>query len=179
MRRTHFENKYQKQLIYQSIQTYSLLQYLYLINFLHLFHRIFIILIEIYIIFLFIIIIKNILHISLSLLEAIDWPVPQSIKDVRAFVGIVVYYRIFIACFSIIAASLFELFRKGVRFSWTSERQHAMDELKRTISQVWILISLDFSLSALLIVFHVDAFTSIGWGAILSQLQSNGELHPA
>jgi len=111
--------------------------------------------------------------------KIMDWPIPRSVKDARAFVGIVVYYRIFIVGFAIIAAPIFELFRKGIRFTWTSEHQHAMDELKRKITEAPVLVSLDFSLSALLIVLHVDASSTIGWGAILSQLQSNGELHPA
>ena len=102
--------------------------------------------------------------------KIIDWLTPRSIKDARAFIGIVVYYRIFIIDFSIIAAPIFQLFRKGVRFSWTAERQNAMDTLKKCISETPVLISLDFSSSALPIVLHVDASSTIGWGAILSQI---------
>ena len=42
----------------------------------------------------------------------LDWPVPQSTKDARAFIGIVFYYRIFILDFTIIASPIFALFRK-------------------------------------------------------------------
>src|SRR5438046_4513744 len=42
-----------------------------------------------------------------------------------------------------------------------------------------ILISLDFSPSALDILLHVDASTTIGWGGVLSQLQSDGTIRPA
>jgi len=76
--------------------------------------------------------------------KIIRWPTPRSIRDTRAFIGIVVYYRIFIVGFALIAAPLFELFRKGVRFAWTIERQQAMDELKRKITEAPVLISLDF-----------------------------------
>jgi hypothetical protein len=51
--------------------------------------------------------------------KIVNWPVPCSTKDARAFIGVCVYYRIFIISFSIIAAPIFELFRKGVRFVWT------------------------------------------------------------
>lgn len=94
-------------------------------------------------------------------------------KDAYGLVGIIVCYRIFIVCFSIIAVAIFELFRKGVQFSWTIERQFAMDELKRRITEASVLVILDFSLSALLIILHIDASSIIGWGAILSQLQVN------
>ena len=49
--------------------------------------------------------------------KIVDWPTPESIKDARAFIGIVVYYRIFIQGFAVTAAPIFELFRKGARFS--------------------------------------------------------------
>ena len=40
MGRTRFENRHQKRLVYQSIQTHPLPQHLHLVNFLRLFHRI-------------------------------------------------------------------------------------------------------------------------------------------
>ena len=54
-----------------------------------------------------------------------------------------------------------------------------MDELKRRLTTAPILISLDFSPSALDILLHVDASTTIGWGGVLSQLQSDGTIRPS
>jgi hypothetical protein len=54
-----------------------------------------------------------------------------------------------------------------------------MDTLKIKITEAPVLITLDFSISALPIVLHIDASTKIGWGGVLSQLQENGQLHPA
>ena len=45
--------------------------------------------------------------------KIVDWPTPLSVRDARAFVGLVVYYRIFILGFAIVAAPIFALFRKG------------------------------------------------------------------
>ena len=42
-----------------------------------------------------------------------------------------------------------------------------------------MLISLDFSPSALAIILNVDASTKIGWSDTLSQLQSDGTIRPA
>ena len=94
--------------------------------------------------------------------KIINWLVPESTKDARAFIGLVVYYRIFIAGFAIIAAPIFILFRKNVRFVWTLDCQLTMDELKRRITTAPVLISLDFSSSALAIILNVDASTKIG-----------------
>ena len=111
--------------------------------------------------------------------KILDWPVPCSAREARGFIGIVVYYRIFIDGFALIAAPIFVLFRKGVRFVWTVECQAAMDKLKRVLTEAPILISLDFSASALAIILNVDASTTIGWGAVLSQLQLDGRPRPA
>jgi RNase H-like domain found in reverse transcriptase len=98
--------------------------------------------------------------------------------DARGFIGIVVYYRIFIVRFSIIAARIFELSQKNVSFVWTVECRLAMDELKRRLTTA-VLISLNFSPSALSIILNVDASTKIGWGGTLSQMQSDGTVRPA
>jgi len=111
--------------------------------------------------------------------KIVDWPAPKNLHDARAFVGLVVYYRIFITGFALVAAPIYALFRKGVKFVWSSSCQLAMDELKRRITQAPVLVSLDFSSSALTIILHVDASTSIGWGAILSQVQPDGLVRPA
>ena len=107
------------------------------------------------------------------------WPYPKSIRDARAFIGIVVYYRIFIQGFATTAAPIFEVFRKGARFSWTAERQAAMDILKRKITEAPVLVSHDFAPAAGIIYLQVDASTTIGWGGILSQMQSDGRIQPA
>ena len=109
----------------------------------------------------------------------LDWPTPRSTKDARAFIGVVVYYRIFIVGFAISAAPIFALFRKGKRFDWTDECQLAMDALKLAITEAPVLVTLDLSPSAYTIILNVDASSTIGWGAVLSQLQNDGRIHPA
>ena len=111
--------------------------------------------------------------------KILRWPTPRNVKEARGFIGIAVYYRIFIRRFSVIAAPIFVLFRKGARFVWTADCQLAMDTLKRAVTQAPVLITLDFSSSALRIFLHVDASTSVGWGAVLSQQQNDGSIRPA
>ena len=94
--------------------------------------------------------------------KILDWPAPQSTKDARGFIGICVYYRMFIFEFSIVAAPIMRLFKKSVRFTWGPEQQSAMDTLKRALTEAPVLITLDFSLSAGKIILNVDAATTIG-----------------
>ena len=49
------------------------------------------------------------------------WPVPESVSDVRSFLGIASYYRKFIENFSTIAFPLTQLTSKNKRFIWTDE----------------------------------------------------------
>jgi RNase H-like domain found in reverse transcriptase/Integrase zinc binding domain len=107
-----------------------------------------------------------------------DWPTPRSIKEARGFLGIAGYYRIFIEGYSLIAAPIFQLFRKGVRFEWNEERAEAMKILKAELMKWPVLVSLDFSAAALGIELGIDASTSVGWGGVLSQYRDDGKLHP-
>jgi len=60
-------------------------------------------------------------------------PVPKNLTELRSFLGLASYYRRFIAGFSIIAAPLYLLMRKGQSFSWSNEQR--LDLLEHTI---WI-----------------------------------------
>ena len=51
-----------------------------------------------------------------KVVKILDWPTPRDMREVRGFIGIVAYYRIFIFQFSIMAALIFSLFRKGKKF---------------------------------------------------------------
>jgi len=77
---------------------------------------------------------------------------------------------------SIVAAPIFQLFQKNGKFLLPRECQGAMDEPKRRQTQSQILIALH---SALAIMLTVDASTTIGMRAMLSQLQFDGRARPA
>jgi len=47
-----------------------------------------------------------------------QWPTPQSVTEVRAFVALASYYRPHIQSFAEIARPLHKLTKKGMRFSW-------------------------------------------------------------
>ena len=103
-----------------------------------------------------------------------DWPTPNSVKDIRSFLGFCNFYRPFIKGFSAIARPLNELTRKDVPWSWGSPQQQAFTNLKRRITEEPILAHPDPTKQY---VLEVDA-SGYALGAVLSQKGKDGKLHP-
>ena len=102
-----------------------------------------------------------------------DWPVPQNLRQCRAFVGLCQYYRRFVPNFSGIAEPLHALTKKGAHFVWSPDCQAAFDQLKS------ILVGADvLALSRDEGAFILDCDASDkAIGAVLSQVQ-DGEERP-
>jgi hypothetical protein len=77
--------------------------------------------------------------------DVLEWKIPQTVKEIRSFLGLGGYYRRIIENFSKIAKPLTSLLEKGVDFSWIDERQMAFDELKKRLTTAPILILPDQS----------------------------------
>ena len=71
--------------------------------------------------------------------DVLEWETPQTVKEVRSFLGLAGYYRRFIENFSRIAKPLTSLLEKGAYFVWTDERQAAFDELKKRLTTTLVL----------------------------------------
>lgn len=61
------------------------------------------------------------------------YPIPKSVRDVRAFLGFTGYYRRFIRSFAIIAEPLFELLKSDQEFIWGEGQQKAFSTLIKAI----------------------------------------------
>jgi len=77
-------------------------------------------------------------------LEAIrNWPTPHCLLDVRAFFGLVTYYRRFVKNFATIAEPLTRLTKRNTPFHWSPEADQAFQRLKEsllnaiTLSSTW------------------------------------------
>ncbi|CAI6342054.1 unnamed protein product [Periconia digitata] len=117
-------------------------------------------------------------HPQLKKIEKIvNWPAPRNPKEVRMFVGIVVYYRIWIFCFALVAKPLFQLMRKDIEFAWTHEHQEAMDKLKTAITTAPALVTLDYSEGHGEIILGTDG-SGDGAGCLLEQVGRDGLRHP-
>jgi hypothetical protein len=73
-------------------------------------------------------------------IEAIKgWTTPKNVTEVRSFMGLVGYYRRFIAGFSRIAHPITSLQRKGKKFQWTEECEKSFQQLKQLLTSAPIL----------------------------------------
>ena len=59
-----------------------------------------------------------------------EWPIPTTLTELRAFVGLASYYRRHVEGFSNIAKPLSDLTRKGRPFIWGPDQQAAFETLK-------------------------------------------------
>uniref|UniRef100_A0A8C7XN19 ribonuclease H n=1 Tax=Oryzias sinensis TaxID=183150 RepID=A0A8C7XN19_9TELE len=108
-----------------------------------------------------------------------DWPIPSTIKGVRAFLGLAGYYRRFVAGFANIARPLNSLLvgipatkRSGTqRIVWTPDCKASFDALKEALTQAPILAYADFNKP---FVVYTDA-SHHGLGAVLAQVQEGRE----
>jgi len=58
--------------------------------------------------------------------KVLNWPEPKNASDVKGFIGLCVYYRIWIKCFALIAGPLYALTKKGVPWAWKDKHTEAM-----------------------------------------------------
>ena len=104
------------------------------------------------------------------------FPVPYDVTSVRQFIGLASYYRRFVPDFARIAAPLHALTRKNVVFKWSGACAMAFQQLKEALITAPILACPKFG-PGVEFVLETDA-SGVGLGAVLSQLQDDGQLHP-
>jgi transposase InsO family protein len=100
-----------------------------------------------------------------------EWPIPTSVGEVRAFVGLASYYRRFVKGFANIASPLHALMRKNTRFHWSEDAQWSFDRLKSLLTSPPILAMPNDSGE---FVLDTDACDN-AIGAVLSQRQDGVE----
>jgi hypothetical protein len=100
-----------------------------------------------------------------------DWPRPNNVRDVRAFLGFTGFYRYFIPNYSKIARPLIELAKKATPFHWQLSQRNAFETLKTLMCRKPILRQPDYNDPFFL---ATDA-SAYGVGAVLSQ---EGETNP-
>ena len=98
--------------------------------------------------------------------EAIrNYPRPTSKKELRAFLGLVSYYRSFIKNCSKITEPISKMLKQTETFSWDEEKQKVFDYLKNVLTSETVLARPNFDHPFIL---HTDG-SALGLGAVLSQ----------
>ena len=108
-----------------------------------------------------------------------EWPVPTTVRETRAYLGLAGYYRRYVPAFAAMARPLNNLL-VGIpsdarahhqKIDWTPECQISFDALKAALTQAPVLAYADFSKP---FVVYTDA-SNQGLGAVLAQVQDNKE----
>lgn len=102
-----------------------------------------------------------------------NYPRPQNARDVRAFLGLVGYYRKFIKDFAGRTKPLTELLKKDSRFEWAKSQEIAFKDLTKALCHKPVLRYPDFSKP---FIVSTDA-SGTAIGAVLAQ-SHNGNEHP-
>ncbi len=102
--------------------------------------------------------------------QVAEWPIPANKKEVQQFLGLVNYYRRFIADFSKIAKPLHRLTEKTSEFDWNSNCQASFEQLRHKLVTAPILAFPDLDRPFIL---DTDA-SDKGIGGVLSQKDDDG-----
>lgn len=113
---------------------------------------------------------------SAKIIKILDWPECKDVSEIRAFIGVCVFYRIWVEYFALVAEPLYHLMKKNVTFVWGPEHTYAMDKMKFELTSPPALISIDYSPDAGAIIYAVDSSLR-GWGGALMQIRGKKK-HP-
>ena len=92
-------------------------------------------------------------------------PVPNSVKEIKQFLGLTGYYRKFVPRFADISRPLTTLTKKDAKFEWTSACQKSFELLKEALCGEPVLKYADTSKPYTL---YTDA-SKFGWAGVLTQ----------
>ena len=104
----------------------------------------------------------------------LDWKSPTSLTEVQSFLGFANFYRRFIQDYSRVAWPLTELTKKTEKWAWNQQVEKTFQELKKRFTTAPILSHFDAQKP---VIIETDA-SDFAIGAILSQRDSEGRLHP-
>jgi hypothetical protein len=79
--------------------------------------------------------------------DVLKWEPPQTVKEIKSFLGLAGYYRRFIEGFCKIARPLTSLLEKDKEFKWTDACQTSFEELKKRLTTAPVLVMPDLQKS--------------------------------
>jgi hypothetical protein len=74
-----------------------------------------------------------------KIMSIMEWPTPKDVSDIRSFMGLAGYYRIFIKGFSKIGCPITTLQKKGKKFLWKKQCEERFQTLKHLLNHAPML----------------------------------------
>ncbi|WVZ97543.1 hypothetical protein U9M48_043069 [Paspalum notatum var. saurae] len=93
----------------------------------------------------------------------LNWKQPETVTEIRSFLGLAGYYRRFIKDFSKTAKPMTSLTKKNAKYSWSSNCEEAFQSLKRSLTTAPVLAQPDVTKP---FDMYCDAFGN-GLGCVL------------
>ena len=106
-----------------------------------------------------------------NIAKVVQWKEPETVTQVRQFLGLCSYYRRFVKGFSTIAKPLTELTKKEAELVWNVSCQEAFDTLKSHLTSAQVM---GYPTETGEFILDTDA-SNFGIGAVLSQIQDERE----
>ena len=100
--------------------------------------------------------------------------IPENVKELQSFLGLVNFYHKFVKDLATIAEPLYQLLSKGTQWNWTQKCQQAYDSVKAELTSKQFLTH---HISDLPIKLVCDA-SRIGIGAVLAHVMPDGSEKP-
>ncbi|WVZ63556.1 hypothetical protein U9M48_013179 [Paspalum notatum var. saurae] len=85
------------------------------------------------------------LSIPAKVEDVVNWKQPQTVTEIRSFLGLAGYYRRFIKDFSKIANPMTALTQKNPKFAWSSKCEEAFRTLKKLLTSAPVLAKPDIT----------------------------------
>ena len=91
------------------------------------------------------------------------WPACKTISEVRMFLGTIGVCRVFIKDFAKLAGPLNKLLRKDVPFTWGSEQEKAMEDLKTALANAVPLGNIDYNCDGAVVLAVDTSWKAVGF----------------
>ncbi|OMJ16744.1 Transposon Tf2-11 polyprotein, partial [Smittium culicis] len=109
--------------------------------------------------------------------KILQWPRPRNIKELRGFLGLTCFYRVWIKSYSVLADPLYKLLRKDEVYIWNKNQEKSFNTLKALVSTAPILKAPNYTKNPGKFILTVDA-SPVGAGGVLQQEDEKGDRKP-
>ncbi len=91
-----------------------------------------------------------------KIIKILNWSFCQDVADVREFIEICVFYRVFIADFALISQSIYALLKKNVSFVWKLAQQKAMNTFKIAFINSFAFTFIDYAIDVVILAMNAS-----------------------